>query len=112
MCGAECAGRSVRGGANILALQLLPHLLRRRGRWGLAVFCDFRKAYDTIDRGFLLSALSSLGFGDAFLSLVRPLLSGTYARALVNGFISSPAGSNRARRGTKRGIDAANPPLP
>ena len=80
-------------GANILALQFLPHLLRRRGRWGFAVFCDFRKAYDTIDRGFLLSALSSLGFGDAFLSLVRPLLSGTYARALVNGFISSPSPS-------------------
>ena len=84
-------GRHV--GANILALQLLPHLLRRRGRWGLAVFCDFRKAYDTIGRGFLLSALSSLGFGDAFLSLVRPLLSGTYARAIVNGFISSPSPS-------------------
>ena len=84
-------GRHV--GANILALQLLPHLLRRRGRWGLAVFCDFRKAYDTIDHGFLLSALSSLGFGDAFLSLVRPLLSGTYARAIVNGFISSPSPS-------------------
>lgn len=80
-------------GANILSLQLLPHLLRRQGRWGLAVFCDFRKAYDTIDRGFLLSALSALGVGDGFLSLVRPLLSGTRARAVVNGFVSRPSSS-------------------
>ena len=78
-------------GENILALQLLPHLLRRSGRWALAVFCDFRKAYDTIDRAFLLSAMSALGVGDAFVSLVRPLLSDTSARAVLNGFMSSPA---------------------
>ena len=82
-------GRRV--GDNIMALQLLPHLLRRSGRWALAVFCDFFKAYDTIDREFLFSALSALGVGDAFNSLIRPLLTDTCARAVVNGFISGPA---------------------
>ena len=78
-------------GDNIVALQLLPHLLRRSGRWALAVFCDFYKAYDTIDRAFLFSALSALGVGDDFISLVRPLLTDTCARAVVDGFISGPA---------------------
>ena len=82
-------GRRV--GDNIMALQLLPYLLRRAGRWALAVFCDFFKAYDTIDREFLFSALSALGVGDAFISLVRPLLTDTCARAVVNGFISGLA---------------------
>lgn len=82
-------GRQI--GDNIMALQLLPHLLRRLGRSALAVFCDFRKAYDTIDRGFLLRAMSELGVGEGFLSLVRPLLTDTHARAMINGFISAPA---------------------
>lgn len=78
-------------GDNIMALQLLPSVLRRRGRWAIAVFCDFSKAFDTIDRSFLLAALSELGVGPGFVALVRPLLSDTRARALANGFISAPA---------------------
>jgi hypothetical protein len=54
------------------------------------VFCDFRKAYDTIDRGFLLAAMEALGVGPGFLALVRQLLSATAARAMVNGFTSTP----------------------
>ena len=78
-------------GDNILTLQLLPHHLRRAGRWALAVFCDFRKAYDTIDRGFLLRSLETLGLPPGFVSLVRLLLSSTSACCLVNGYISAPA---------------------
>ncbi|PSC76482.1 reverse transcriptase [Micractinium conductrix] len=59
-------GRSI--GENAHLLQLLPHLLARHGRWALVAFCDFRKAYDTVHRGFLLAVLRQLGLGDGFVS--------------------------------------------
>ena len=66
-------GRSI--GENAHLLQLLPHLLARHGRWALVAFCDFRKAYDTVHRGFLLAVLRQLGLGDGFVSWVQLLLS-------------------------------------
>ncbi|GAB4820426.1 hypothetical protein N2152v2_007472 [Parachlorella kessleri] len=73
-----------------LASKLLPHLLASESRWALAVFCDFRKAYDTVDRKFLLAILERLGAGAGFLSWVSLLLTNTRAAALVNGCMSSP----------------------
>jgi len=84
-------GREI--GENILTLQCLPHLLRRQGRWAVVVFCDFRKAYDTVDRGFLFTIMHELGVGEGFIAMVRLLLTGTRARAMVNGHVSTPAAS-------------------
>ncbi|KAI3432715.1 hypothetical protein D9Q98_004258 [Chlorella vulgaris] len=78
-------------GENIMALQCLPHLLRGTAASAVVVFCDFRKAYDTIDREFLFSAMDALGVGAGFLSLTRLLLADTRSRAMVNGFTSTPA---------------------
>ena len=82
-------GRSI--GENVMLLQLLPHLLRQHGRCGYAVFCDFRKAYDTVDRGFLLRIMERLGVGPGFLAWARLLLRDTRSKALVNGHLSGPA---------------------
>ena len=82
-------GRSI--GENAHLLQLLPHLLARHGRWALVAFCDFRKAYDTVHRGFLLAVLRQLGLGDGFVSWVQLLLSHTLAAAAANGCVSQPA---------------------
>ncbi|KAI3427176.1 hypothetical protein D9Q98_007113 [Chlorella vulgaris] len=78
-------------GENIMALQCLPHLLRGTAASAVVVFCDFRKAYDTIDREFLFSAMDALGVGAGFLALTRLLLADTRSRAMVNGFTSTPA---------------------
>ena len=75
-------------GENIMLLQLLPHALRAQGRSAVAVFCDFRKAYDTIDRTFLWNVMARLGVGGAFLPVTEALLSNTRARAVVNGAMS------------------------
>jgi len=77
----------------IMLLQCLPRLLALQRREGaLAVFCDFAKAYDTIDRNFLFSAMHTLGLGDGFINIARALLpSVTRSRAKVNNFISHPA---------------------
>ncbi|KAL4852850.1 Transposon TX1 uncharacterized protein [Chlorella vulgaris] len=76
---------------NIMALQCLPHLLRGMAASAVVVFCDFRKAYDTIDREFLFCAMDALGVGAGFLTLTRLLLADTRSRAMVNGFTSTPA---------------------
>ena len=51
-------------------------------------FCDFRTAYDTIDRDFLFDAMDALGVGEGFLSLARLQLTDTRSRAVVS--VSTP----------------------
>lgn len=82
-------GRQI--GENIMTLQCLHYLLCRQQRHAVAAFCDFHKAYDTIDRGFLFSAMRTLGLGDGFVAMVHRLLAGTRACAVVNGHVSTPA---------------------
>ena len=50
-------------GENIMLMQMLPHALKAQGRSAVAVFCDFRKAYDTVDRTFLWKVMARLGVG-------------------------------------------------
>ena len=75
-------------GENIMLLQLLPHALRAQVRSAVAISCDFKKAYDTIDRTFLWNVMARLGVGGAFLRVTEALLSNTRARAVVNGPMS------------------------
>jgi exonuclease III len=81
-------GRSI--GENVLLLQLLPKLLEQQGRTALMAFCDFRKAYDTIDREFLLAVMERLGVGAGMLRWVRLLHTATRSAALVHGCLASP----------------------
>jgi hypothetical protein len=50
-----------------------------------AVFLDFYKAYDTVDRNFPLDCLAGLGVGPGFLRWMERLHTGTGVTALVNG---------------------------
>lgn len=78
-----------RSGANILMLQLLWDGLPAASEV-VAALLDFNKAYDTIDRAFLLDCLRELGVGDDFVRWMSLLLRGTAARVVMNGFLSSP----------------------
>jgi len=75
-------------GENIWFLQMLPHALAAAGRSGLIALCDFKKAYDTVDRGFLLEVMRRLGASEALLMWVGLLLRDTTASALVMGQVS------------------------
>ena len=74
---------------SIRLLQLLPALLSCQGESAVAVFTDFQKAYDTVDRVFLCSVAECLGVGAGFQRWMKTLLSNTYTCAHVNGFLSS-----------------------
>ena len=83
-------------GDNIMFMQLLPHLLRSNVGSGLAssaavAFLDFKKAYDTVLRPFLLAVMEATGAGPGLQHWVRTLLNGTHAAAKVNGYLSDPA---------------------
>ena len=54
------------------------------------VFLDFKKAYDTILRRFLLKVMEAVGAGEGCLKWARTLLTSTSASAAVNGFVSAP----------------------
>ena len=53
------------------------------------VLLDFRKAYDTVDRHFMVEALRLFGFDEKFLALMQRLHTNTTARFSVNGKLSS-----------------------
>ena len=91
-------GRQI--GDNVMFLQLLPTLLRAEKRGAAVAFLDFVKAYDTVDRSFLLAAMECMGVGAGFMRWVRTLLSHTPFVALINGFCSHEA---HTRAGVRQG---------
>ena len=96
------SGRNI--GENVLCLQLLPAALCAEQRSAYIAFCDFIKAYDTIDRGFLFAVMRRLGVGGQFLSIVRLLLTRTSSRARVNGALSA---SYLSHAGVRQGCPLA-----
>ncbi|KAG1681346.1 hypothetical protein FOA52_007394 [Chlamydomonas sp. UWO 241] len=102
------AGRRISD--NICLTQMLPGLLAANAAEGVGptgaalALLDFRKAYDTIDRGCLLAVMEAVGVGDGVLAWTRTILTHTYASAEVNGFISEP---RRYAAGVRQGCPAA-----
>ncbi|KAG1681595.1 hypothetical protein FOA52_014103 [Chlamydomonas sp. UWO 241] len=95
---------------NICLTQMLPGLLAANSAEGVGptgaalALLDFRKAYDTIDRGFLLAVMEAVGVGGGVLAWTRTILTHTYASAEVNEFISAP---RQYAAGVRRGCPAA-----
>ncbi|KAG1677856.1 hypothetical protein FOA52_008620 [Chlamydomonas sp. UWO 241] len=102
------AGRRISD--NICLTQMLPGLLAANAAEGVGptgaalALLDFRKAYDTIDRGCLLAVMEAVGVGDGVLAWTRTILTHTYASAEVNGFISEP---RQYAAGVRQGCPAA-----
>ena len=65
---------------------------------------DIAKAYDKVDRGFLLAAIERLGLGVGFVAWCRLVLTATRARARVAGHLSSAAAF---RAGVRHGCPLA-----
>ncbi len=83
-------------GASIQLLLTLPHLMRakfrasrRPARCAIALL-DFKKAYDTVSRSFLLRIMQEAGAGDDLCFWASTLLSTTQAAACANGYTSAP----------------------
>ena len=79
-------GRQI--GEVIITIQAAQALLESRGDFGCLIFADFMKAYDTVDREFLLRVMTLAGVPEQLCLAVRVLLTNTRARASVNGVLS------------------------
>ena len=55
---------------------------------GCVLFLDFEKAYDRMDRGWLMQCLQRMGFPAHALRWVQLMLAGTRAGALYHGYMS------------------------
>jgi hypothetical protein len=98
-------------GDNITLLQLLPEQLRRNAALanGLpssvaVALLDFRKAYDTVSRPFLLVVMEAVGAGAGLIAWARVVLGDTSAAADVNGHVS---GLVRYEAGVRQGCPLA-----
>ncbi len=56
----------------------------------LAFMCDFMKAYDTLDRGFLLQSLHRLGIPPAVITAFRALHTNTMSQVTYDSLLSAP----------------------
>jgi hypothetical protein len=81
-------GRAI--GDGVALTQLVDAALALEGRPGAAVFLDIAKAYDTVDRGFLLSVMEAMGAGAGMQQWVGLLLQDTRAGARIEGCYSTP----------------------
>lgn len=75
-------------GNNIMMIQAVADRLKLMNKSAVVAFCDFRKAYDTIDRGFLLQIMKAMGVEQGFLDWVELLLTNTRAGAMNQGYIA------------------------
>lgn len=73
-------------GDNILCHLEEIEFLERSQQPGCMVFLDFEKAYDRLDRGWLLRCMSALGFGPGAVKWTSIMLGGTQAAVMLNGF--------------------------
>ena len=79
-------GRSI--ASNLFLLRDVLDHIERTGETGILVSLDQEKAFDQVDRTFLLNLLRHLGFGPSFLNCIYTLYNGANMRVIVNGFRS------------------------
>ena len=73
---------------NIWILQALQQRLEQENDWALLAICDFMKAYDTINRAFLLEICKRLQLPEYMQKWIGMILSHTKGRVFVNNCFS------------------------
>ena len=67
---------------------------------GLMVAIDFKKAFDSINRNFMLETLSAFNFGPTFMRWIRTFYQNITSSVMNNGFSTGPF---NIRRGVRQG---------
>ena len=75
-------------GDNVLAHLEEVDYCQDVGQPGCLLFLDFAKAYDRVDRPWLLRCMRAIGFGDGVLRWIQLMTSGTSAHVMCNGWRS------------------------
>ena len=98
-------GRSI--ASNLILLRDTLDYIERTNETGILVSLDQEKAFDRVDRSFLISLLKHFGFGPSFCNWIFTLYNGANMQVLVNDFLSSKID---LQRGVRQG-DSLSPML-
>ena len=99
------SGRSIH--SNLVLLRDTLAFIDLTGETGILLSLDQEKAFDRVDRIFLLNLLEHFGFGPWFRACIATLYNGAFMQVLVNDFLSNPI---LLERGVRQG-DALSPML-
>ena len=98
-------GRSI--SSNLFLLSDMLDYIEPTNEPGILISLDQEKAFDRVNRSFLMYLLCHFGFGPSFCNWISTLYNGAYMRILVNDFLS---GSVLLQQGVRQG-DALSPML-
>lgn len=98
-------GRSI--SSNVILLRDCLNYIEQTDETGILISLDQEKAFDRVNRSFMLRLLEHFGFGPSFVNCIRTLYNGAYTQILVNDFLSKPV---LLQRGVRQG-DALSPLL-
>ena len=86
--------------SNLHVLRDVLDYIDRTNETGILVSLDQEKAFDRVNRTFLLNLLSRFGFGPSFCSWINTLYKGANMRIIVNEWLSGAIPlSRRVRQG-------------
>ncbi|KAL4282105.1 hypothetical protein GQ457_03G003350 [Hibiscus cannabinus] len=95
---AFCQGKQILD-CSLIANELIDFSRRNRLE-GVIFKADFRKAYDSVDWGFLMFVMEKMGFGPTWLKWIYCCLSTASISVLING---SPSNAFSIGRGLRQG---------
>lgn len=98
-------GRSI--SSNLILLRDALDYIDKTNEPGILISLDQEKAFDRVDRAFLMNLLKLFGFGPSFCNWISTLYNGAYMQILVNGWLSDKV---HLHRGVRQG-DSLSPML-
>ena len=98
-------GRSI--SSNLVMLRDMLDYIDRTDEPGILISLDQEKAFDRVDRSFLMNLLQHLGFGPSFRTWISTLYHGANMQIMINGWLSRKI---NLQRGVRQG-DSLSPML-
>ena len=89
-------GRSI--SSNIIQLRDTLDYIEQTGETGILVSLDQEKAFDRVNRDFLMNLLRRFGFGPNFCMWIATFYAGAHMQILLNGWLTDPIPLNRGVR--------------
>ena len=98
-------GRSI--SSNLVMLRDMLDYIERTDEPGILISLDQEKAFDRVDRSFLMNLLQHFGFGPSFCRWISTLYNGANMQIMVNGWLTRKID---LQRGVRQG-DSLSPML-